>query len=46
MYITSEHHTLPETNVALKNKPSQKESNFPSINFQGRLLLVSGMVTS
>ena len=38
--------TLPETSIAPQNKKkvSQKESNLPTINFQGLLLLVSGRV--
>ena len=27
-------HTLPETNIALENRPSQKESSLPTIYFQ------------
>ena len=30
------YHTLPETNMALENRPSQKESSLPTIHFQGR----------
>ena len=37
-------HTLPETNVAPENRPSQKETDSPTIHFQGLLLLVSGRV--
>ena len=36
--------TLPETNIAPENRPSQKETSIPTIHFQGRWLLVSGMV--
>ena len=38
--------TLPETNIApqINNLGTQKESNLPTINFQGLLLLVSGKV--
>ena len=32
--------TLPETNIAPENGPSQKETNLPTIHFQG-LLAVS-----
>ena len=28
--------TLPETNIAPENKPSQKEIHLPNIDFQGR----------
>ena len=28
-------HTLPETNIAPENGPSQKESSLPTIHFQG-----------
>ncbi len=28
--------TLPETNIAPKNRPSQKESSIPTIHFQVR----------
>ena len=28
--------TLPETNIATENRPSHKESSFPSIHFHGR----------
>ncbi len=28
--------TLPETNVAPENRPSQWESSIPTIHFQGR----------
>ena len=28
-------HTLPETNIAPENGPSQKETSIPTINFQG-----------
>ena len=38
--------TLPKTNIARKNRPSQKESSLPTIHFQGLLLLVSGSVFS
>ena len=38
--------TLPETNVAPGNMPSQKEIHLPTINFQVLLLLVSGRVTT
>ena len=34
--------TLPETNVAPENRPSQKEISIPTIHFQVLLLLVSG----
>ena len=27
--------TLPETNIAPENKPSQKETSIPTIHFQG-----------
>ena len=27
-------HTLPETNIAPENRPSQKETNIPTIHFQ------------
>ena len=27
--------TLPKTNIAPENRPSQKESSIPTINFQG-----------
>ena len=30
--------TLPETNIAPENRPSQKESSLPTIHFQGRTL--------
>ncbi len=33
--------TLPETNIAPENGPSQKETGIPTIHFQVRLLLVS-----
>ena len=36
--------TLPQTNIARENRPSQKETSIPTIHFQGRLLLVSGRV--
>ena len=36
--------TLPETNVAPKNRPSQKETSIPTIHFQVLLPLVSGRV--
>ena len=28
--------TLPETNIAPENRPSQKETSIPTIHFQGR----------
>ena len=31
-------HTLPETNIAPENRPSQKESSLPTIHFQGLLI--------
>ena len=36
----------PKTNIAPENRPSQKEIHLPTINFQGRLLLVLGRVNS
>ena len=36
--------TLPETDIAPENRPSQKKTILPTIHFQGRLLLVSGRV--
>ena len=36
--------TLPKTNIAPENGPSQKEMSIPTIHFQGLLLLVSGRV--
>ena len=36
--------TLPETNIAPENRPSQKETSLPTIHFQVLLLLVSGRV--
>ncbi len=30
-----EHDTLPETNIAPEDRPPQKESSLPTINFQG-----------
>ena len=36
--------TLPETNIAPENRPSQKEIHVPTINFGGVLLLVLGSV--
>ena len=27
--------TLPETNIAPENRPSQKETSIPTIHFQG-----------
>ena len=38
--------TLPKTNIAPENMPSQKESSLPTIHFQVLLLLVSGGVDS
>ena len=35
--------TLPETNMAHENRPSQKESSLPTIKFSGAML-VSGSV--
>ena len=32
LYLT----TLPETNIAPENRPSQQEMNIPTIHFQGR----------
>ncbi len=32
---TSESVTLPKTNIAPENRPSQKENSFPTIIFQG-----------
>ena len=37
-------YTLPETNIAPENGPSQKETSLPIIHFQVLLLLVSGRV--
>ena len=38
-------HALPETNIALENRSSQKETSLPIIHFQGaNLLLVSGRI--
>ena len=37
-------YTLPETKIAHKNRPSQKETSIPTIHFQVLLLLVSGRV--
>ena len=34
--------TLPKTNIAPENRPSQKETRIPTINFQVLLLVVSG----
>ena len=34
--------TLPETNIAPENGPSQKESNIPTIHFQGRAVRFRG----
>ena len=36
--------TLPETNIAPENRPSQKETSIPAMHFRVRLLLVSGRV--
>ena len=36
--------TLPKTNIAPENRPSQKETNLPTIHFQVLCLLVSGRV--
>ncbi len=33
--------TLPETNIALENRPSQKESSIPTIHFQVLWLMIS-----
>ena len=30
--------TLPETNIAPENRPPQKESSLPTVNFQGLCL--------
>ena len=30
--------TLPETNIAPENRPSQKETSIPTIHFQGRVV--------
>ena len=37
-------YTLPETNIAPENRPSQKETSIPTIHFQVLLLLVSRRV--
>ena len=34
-YVLFENTTLPETNITPENRPSQKESNLPTIHFQG-----------
>ena len=34
--------TLPKTNIAPENRPSQKETSIPTIHFQVREMLVSG----
>ena len=36
--------TLPETNMAPEDRPSQKESSIPTFHFQVRKPLVSGSV--
>ena len=45
-HIFSVDATLPETNIAPENGPSQRETSIPTIHFQGRLLLVLGRVTN
>jgi len=35
---------LPEANIGLENRPSQKESHLATINFKGLIMLVSGRV--
>ena len=40
-----ETYTLPETNIAPENRPSQKETSIPTIHFQLELL-VSGSIST
>ena len=44
LFIQCLQNTLPETNVAPENRPSQKEISIPTSHFQVFLLLVSGRV--
>ena len=41
---TYSNNTLPETDIVPENSLAQKESSLPTIQFQGREMLVSGSV--